>query len=209
MPLAEAKQLDMPAVTGVMLEELEARIADGFGHDLPVPFYSMPRGRFRASCCYERRSSALTLALERLGSARKSKHRGLPWRKATTIKVKLVSSADTGFYYVTQEELAHHDRQAGEEEIRSGRQEARRVPRSPRSSKSAARHRGTRGRPLRAPFARVRCYSSWKASRPLEMKVAGRERCHEEATRTAPEPAEPHGPRRCGGPEHSVGLSKR
>jgi 8-oxo-dGTP pyrophosphatase MutT (NUDIX family) len=47
MTLAEAKQLDMPAVTGVMLEELDARIADGFGHDLPVPFYSMPRGHFR------------------------------------------------------------------------------------------------------------------------------------------------------------------
>ena len=47
MPLADAKALDMPAVTGVMLEELDARIADGFAHDLPVPFYSMPRGRFR------------------------------------------------------------------------------------------------------------------------------------------------------------------
>jgi 8-oxo-dGTP pyrophosphatase MutT (NUDIX family) len=47
MSLEEAKQLDMPAVTGVMMEELDARIADGFGHDLPVPFYSMPRGRFR------------------------------------------------------------------------------------------------------------------------------------------------------------------
>jgi len=47
MPLADAKALDMPAVTGVMMEELDARIADGFGHDLPVPFYSMPRGRFR------------------------------------------------------------------------------------------------------------------------------------------------------------------
>jgi len=47
MTLAEAKTLDMPAVTGVMLEELDARIADGFGHDLPVPMYSMPRGRFR------------------------------------------------------------------------------------------------------------------------------------------------------------------
>ena len=43
----DAKQLDMPAVTGVMLEELDARIADGFGHDLPVPFYRMPRGRFK------------------------------------------------------------------------------------------------------------------------------------------------------------------
>ncbi len=46
MTLDEAKQLDMPAVTGVMLEELDARIADGFGHDLPVPFYQHPRGRF-------------------------------------------------------------------------------------------------------------------------------------------------------------------
>src|SRR5205807_1677382 len=46
MPLTEAKLLDMPAVTGVMLEELDARILDGFGHDLPVPFYRMPRGRF-------------------------------------------------------------------------------------------------------------------------------------------------------------------
>src|SRR5262245_6616147 len=39
------------------------------------------------------------------------------------------------------------------------------------------------------------------------MKVAGRKRCFEEATPTAPRPAEPHGPRRCGGPEHSVGFS--
>jgi 8-oxo-dGTP pyrophosphatase MutT (NUDIX family) len=47
MPLKDAKQLDMPAVTGVMLEELDARIADGFAHELPVPLYSMPRGHFR------------------------------------------------------------------------------------------------------------------------------------------------------------------
>ena len=47
MPLGEAKELDMPAVTGVMLEELDARIADGFAPELPVPFYSMPRGSFR------------------------------------------------------------------------------------------------------------------------------------------------------------------
>lgn len=46
MPLGDAKQLDMPAVTAVMLEELSERIADGFGHDLPVPFYQHPRGRF-------------------------------------------------------------------------------------------------------------------------------------------------------------------
>ncbi|MGH6770621.1 MAG: NUDIX hydrolase [Xanthobacteraceae bacterium] len=46
MPLTDAKELDMPAVTGVMLEELDARIADGMGHDLPVPFYRMIRGSF-------------------------------------------------------------------------------------------------------------------------------------------------------------------
>lgn len=46
MPLTEAKQLDMPAVTGVMLEELDGRIADGFCHALPVPFYRMIRGNF-------------------------------------------------------------------------------------------------------------------------------------------------------------------
>ena len=46
MPIGDAQQLDLPAVTGVMLEELSERIADGFGHDLPVPFYQHPRGRF-------------------------------------------------------------------------------------------------------------------------------------------------------------------
>lgn len=46
MTLDEAKELDMPAVTGVMLEELDVRIAEGFGHELPVPLYQHPRGRF-------------------------------------------------------------------------------------------------------------------------------------------------------------------
>ena len=46
MPIAEARQLDMPAITGVVLEELEVRIAHGFGHDLPVPFYQMRHRRF-------------------------------------------------------------------------------------------------------------------------------------------------------------------
>jgi 8-oxo-dGTP pyrophosphatase MutT (NUDIX family) len=39
MPIRDAEKLDMPAVTSVMLEELDARIAAGLGHDLPVPFY--------------------------------------------------------------------------------------------------------------------------------------------------------------------------
>jgi len=49
-----------------------------------------------------------------------------------------------------------------------------------------------------------RCRETEEGCKP---KVAGRERRHEEATRTAPEPAEPYGPRRCGGPEHTAGLS--
>lgn len=46
MPLAEAKALDMATVTGVMLEELDARIAAGLRHDLPVPFYRMDHRHF-------------------------------------------------------------------------------------------------------------------------------------------------------------------
>ncbi len=46
LPIEEARRLDMPTITGVVLAELEARVATGFGHDLPVPFYRMPRKRF-------------------------------------------------------------------------------------------------------------------------------------------------------------------
>jgi 8-oxo-dGTP pyrophosphatase MutT (NUDIX family) len=46
LPIAEARQLDMPAITSVMLAELEARIAAGLSHDLPVPFYRMRHKRF-------------------------------------------------------------------------------------------------------------------------------------------------------------------
>lgn len=46
LPIAEARRLDMPTITGVILQELEARVAAGFRHDLPVPFYRMPRKVF-------------------------------------------------------------------------------------------------------------------------------------------------------------------
>ncbi|HEY4404426.1 MAG TPA: NUDIX hydrolase [Xanthobacteraceae bacterium] len=46
MPIAQARHLDMPAITAVVLEELEARIAGGLGHDLPVPFYQMLHRHF-------------------------------------------------------------------------------------------------------------------------------------------------------------------
>lgn len=44
--IAQAKSLDLPPITTVILDELEARIAAGFGHQLPVPFYHQQRGRF-------------------------------------------------------------------------------------------------------------------------------------------------------------------
>jgi 8-oxo-dGTP pyrophosphatase MutT (NUDIX family) len=40
-PISEAAQLDMPTVTGVILEELLARVEAGMDHKLPVPFYYM------------------------------------------------------------------------------------------------------------------------------------------------------------------------
>lgn len=46
VPIDEAVKLDMPAVTGVVLEELEARVAAGMAHDLAVPFYYMENGIF-------------------------------------------------------------------------------------------------------------------------------------------------------------------
>jgi 8-oxo-dGTP pyrophosphatase MutT (NUDIX family) len=46
LPIPEAKQLDMPAITTVALDELEARVAAGLSHELPVPYYRMLNGRF-------------------------------------------------------------------------------------------------------------------------------------------------------------------
>ena len=47
VPIAEATRLDMPTITGVVLEELLARVVAGMGHDLPVPFYFMADQKFR------------------------------------------------------------------------------------------------------------------------------------------------------------------
>lgn len=41
VPIEQAAHLDMPAITGVVLEELSARVAAGMARDLPVPFYYM------------------------------------------------------------------------------------------------------------------------------------------------------------------------
>ena len=46
MPIEQATHLDMPTITGVILEELLARVEAGMAHDLPVPFYFMPDQQF-------------------------------------------------------------------------------------------------------------------------------------------------------------------
>src|SRR3954465_3540204 len=46
MSFAEAKGQDLPTITQVALDELEARVAKGFGHELPSPFYRMLNKRF-------------------------------------------------------------------------------------------------------------------------------------------------------------------
>jgi 8-oxo-dGTP pyrophosphatase MutT (NUDIX family) len=46
MPVGDAKTLDLPAITGVVLDELANRVAAGMGHDLPVPMYYMQDGKF-------------------------------------------------------------------------------------------------------------------------------------------------------------------
>ena len=45
LPIEESLKLDMPGITMAVLEELKIRTAEGFTHDLPVPFYRMQRGR--------------------------------------------------------------------------------------------------------------------------------------------------------------------
>ncbi|HTZ01048.1 MAG TPA: NUDIX hydrolase [Xanthobacteraceae bacterium] len=46
LPITEARQLDMPGITAVVLEELTDRIAAGMGLDHPVPLYRMLHKRF-------------------------------------------------------------------------------------------------------------------------------------------------------------------
>jgi 8-oxo-dGTP pyrophosphatase MutT (NUDIX family) len=45
MPLDESLKLDMAGITLAVLEELRIRTAEGFSHDLPVPFYRVEHGK--------------------------------------------------------------------------------------------------------------------------------------------------------------------
>jgi len=46
LPITDARKLDMPTITQVILEELQARIAAGYTPELPVPYYRMLHRRF-------------------------------------------------------------------------------------------------------------------------------------------------------------------
>jgi 8-oxo-dGTP pyrophosphatase MutT (NUDIX family) len=46
LPISEARSLDMPGITAVVLEELQDRIAAGMSADFPVPLYRMLHKRF-------------------------------------------------------------------------------------------------------------------------------------------------------------------
>ena len=46
MPIAEARRLDIPGITAIVLEELQDRIATGMSHDHPVPIYRMLHKKF-------------------------------------------------------------------------------------------------------------------------------------------------------------------
>ena len=46
VPIEEATHLDMPTITGIVLEELLARVKAGMAHSLPVPFYFQTNGKF-------------------------------------------------------------------------------------------------------------------------------------------------------------------
>jgi 8-oxo-dGTP pyrophosphatase MutT (NUDIX family) len=40
LPIAAAKRLDLPLITGLVLDELQSRLRAGFRPELPVPFYT-------------------------------------------------------------------------------------------------------------------------------------------------------------------------
>ena len=46
LPISETRDLDLPDITRIVLQEIESRISAGFQHELPVPFFRMQHYRF-------------------------------------------------------------------------------------------------------------------------------------------------------------------
>ena len=118
--------------------------------------------------------------------------------KSVTIKVKLVSSADTGFYYVTRKNSrTMTDKLKKKKYDPIAKKHVEFTEYKIKQDRVCCGQTGACGRPFyleRQSFGKRWPAGNGVLRRPLV---------------TAPGPAEPHGPRRCGGPEHPVGLSRR
>lgn len=44
LPLAQARSAEVPSITRMVLKDLEDQLAQGFGEDLPIPYYRFARG---------------------------------------------------------------------------------------------------------------------------------------------------------------------
>ena len=99
------------------------------------------------------------------------------------VNIKLVSSADTGYYYVTKK----NSRTKTEKIVKKKYDPVERKHVEFRESKiKLSRQRDVDEIHRGAPTAPRFVYAALN-------KVAGRKWCYEEATPTTPEPAEPHG----------------
>ena len=95
-------------VTGVVLRELERALAAGMPHWMPAPCYSGRRRRLAAGRGLRAPSRParwrvldLRAAIRILRAEFQTRIGYSAMAKAANIKIKLVSTADTGYFYVT------------------------------------------------------------------------------------------------------------
>ena len=134
IPSPRRARLELPNITRVVLEDLGERIAAGALHasDVPVPFYHRRNGSFRRDLISAERQS-LTNAVCRdrvrasLRSQRSLQRAGTVMAKPITQKIKLLSTAGTGFFYVTKKNPRTATDKLSLQEVRSRRAQARRL----------------------------------------------------------------------------------
>ena len=107
IPLDTIKEhVELLVISEIVLRDLKARIEAGFSHDLPVPILSRAArqtGSGPAVGPRTRKPDFLDFGAPRLRlRPTYSTIEVFAMAKAVTTKIKLVSSADTGFYYVTK-----------------------------------------------------------------------------------------------------------
>ena len=125
--------------------------------------------------------------------------------KAISAKIKLVSSAIPGSI-TSPRELAHDDREAEGEEARPDRESTSNSSKANRSASAirTAKKQGALAAPFSFPFTLSDAQDrAWRVNRRsiFSEKDHWPEQSHEEATRIASRPVEPHYKlRRCGEP---------